>query len=293
MEVNEQLKQIDKELKMTEQEINKIRERKRILECYEDYQGEDRVITFRELAKELKKQKPSEGYYTQIPKLDKKTEGFRDGNLIIVSGTTGSGKTSLLQTFTKNFSNQELSTLFFTYEVPPREFLRKFENDIPEFACLPKQHHASKLEWLEQRIIEAIAKYQTKIIMIDHLHFLLDMKMMSGNTSLFIGGIMRELKRIAIEYDIIIFLVAHTKKTKFNQDDEMPELTSLRDSGMIACEADFVIFIDRKLTEDKKEWDNKAMLYLAKNRWSGDTGWIPLIYSNNKFNEEQKNDNTK
>jgi replicative DNA helicase len=282
---------IDQELAKVEGQIKVSEDRKRLLSSFENYQEEDRVVGFKELYQELKENPLPEGYKTGIPELDKKIEGFRGGNVVIVSGTTGSGKTSLLQTFTKEFSKKILSTLFFTYEVPPKEFLRKFESDMPELAYLPRQHKGSKMDWLEERIIEAIAKYKTKIVMIDHLHFLLDMKMMSGNTSLFIGGIMRELKRIAIEYELVIFLIAHTKKTKFSQD-EMPDLTSLRDSGMVACESDFVIFIDRKLTENKRNYDNKAMLYLAKNRWNGKTGWINLVYYDNKFTEETKNDYT-
>ena len=175
----------------------------------------------------------------------------------------------------------------FTYEVPPMEFLRKFESEMPEFAYLPKQHKDSKLSWLEQRILEGMAKYKTRVVMIDHLHYLLDMKMMSGNTSLLIGGIMRELKRIAIEYNLIIFLIAHTKKVKFSEE-EIPDLNALRDSGMVACEADYVLFIDRKLMEDKKSYDNRAMLFVAKNRWNGKTGWIQLIYFNDKFSQEEK-----
>ena len=219
---------ISQELEKVENQIKLNEDKKRLLACFEDYQGEDQVVCFKELHQELLDTPFPEGCKTGIPDLDKKTEGFREGNVVIVSGTTGSGKTAILQTFTREFSKREYPTLFFTYEVPPKEFLRKFEDDMPEFAYLPKQHKGSKLDWLEERIIEGIAKYKTKIVMIDHLHFLLDMKMMSGNTSLFIGGIMRELKRIAIEYQLIIFLVAHTKKTRFSEN-EMPDLTSLRD----------------------------------------------------------------
>lgn len=280
---NNLIKKIDEEIKITETEIKQSDDRKRLLSVFENYEGADRVISFRELNALLEFQPESRGFKTQIPKLDFMTEGFKEGNVIIVSGTTGSGKTTLLQSFVCH-CDKEMPVLFFTFEVPAKQFLSKF-SELPEFAFLPKQHHASKMEWLESRILEGIAKHQTKIVMIDHLHYLLDLKMLTGNTSLFIGQIMRELKRIAIENEIIIFLVAHTKKTKFSQD-EMPDLTALRDSGMVACEADFVLFIDRKMSEDRKSFDNKAMLYLAKNRWNGNCGWVSLIYANNSLTEE-------
>jgi len=285
-----QIKQIENELEIVHEEQKQRDERKRLLSLYEGYDDVDRVVSFKSLFEELKERNINDKCIkTNIPKLDKKTDGFRNGNVIVVSGTTGSGKTTLLQTFVKEFSSQDIPSLFFTYEVPPLEFLRKFEYDMPKLAYLPKQHKDSKMVWLEQRILEGMAKYKTKVVMIDHLHYLLDMKMLGGNTSLLIGGIMRELKRISIEYGIIIFLVAHTKKVKFS-GDEMPDLTALRDSGMVACEADYVLFIDRKMKEDKMNWDNRAMLFVAKNRWSGNTGWIQLIYVNNKFSEEIKID---
>lgn len=290
MDIKKEIKKIDEEIKLTEEEQQKIAERKQLLSLFENYSDVDRVVGFKELSKELSNQKIDDGIKTKIPELDKKTDGFREGNVIVVSGTTGSGKTTLLQTFIKEFSKQDIPALFFTFEVPPREFLRKFEDDMPNFAYIPKQHKSSKMDWLEQRILEGIAKYKTKVVMIDHLHYLLDMGMLSGNTSLIIGGIMRELKRIAITYNLIIFLVAHTKKVDFGEN-EMPELNSLRDSSLIAQESDYVLFIDRKKTKDATNWDNRAMLFVAKNRWNGLTGWVKLIYINNKFNEEQNNDN--
>ena len=273
-------------IKQTEDKIKSIKEMKELLSTYEDYQGEDKVASYSELAKEFEQLPKEEGIKTGIPSLDNKTTGFRFGNLNVISGTTGTGKTTLLQTFVKNLSQEKYPTLFFTYEVPPMEFLKKFEDGIPNFAYLPRQHKSSKLDWLEERILEGISKYDTKIIMIDHLHFLLDMKMMAGgNTSLLIGAVMRELKRMAIQYNIIIFLIAHTKQTKFLKG-QMPDLTSLRDSGMVAAESDFVLFIDRKQTEDKMNWDDKSVLFLAKNRWNGQTGWVHLVFKNNKFIEE-------
>ena len=249
---NELLGKINRELKQTLEEKKIIAERKRLLELFECYDETDRVVSFKELLKEFQGLPDLEGIKVGLPELDKKTNGFKEGNVIVVSGTTGSGKTALLQTFVKNVSQKNIPVLFFTYEVPAREFLKKFEDNMPEFAFIPRRHKSSKLDWLESRILEGIAKYETKIIMIDHLHFLLDMKMLAGgNTSLLIGGVMRELKRIAIEYNLIIFLVAHTKKTRFNEN-ELPDLTALRDSGMVAAESDFVIFIDRKLTQGRR-----------------------------------------
>lgn len=285
------ISEIDKELSSLEEIKKELLEKRRRIELFRNYDGQDRVISFKEIKKELEERKEDKfELKTNIPKLDRMTGGFRKGNLIVVSGKTGCGKTSLLQSFLMEFAKQDISTLFFTYEVQPEEFLTKFGDNVPDLAFMPRRHKASKMQWLEERILESIAKYNTKVIMIDHLHFLLDMQMIGrgGNTSLLIGAIMRELKRIAIEYGLIIFIVAHTKKVKF-EEDEMPDLDALRDSGMISCEGDFVFIITRELAEDRKSLSNRALLYVAKNRWSGNTGYVELIYSNNQFKELEKN----
>lgn len=289
--IEQRFQEIEKELDRVEAEKKELNEKKRRIELFENYNGEDRVVSFKEMKKELNEREvPKLAIKTNIPRIDSLTEGFRPGNLIVVSGTTGSGKTSLLQSFLIEFSKQDIPSLFFTYEVQPEDFLEKFGDSIPDLAYIPRQHKQSKMAWLEERILESIAKYDTKVVFIDHLHFLLDMQSIGkgGNTSLIIGGIMRELKRIAIEYNLIIFLIAHTRKVIF-EEDELPDLSSIRDSAMIACEADFVFLIERKKTEDKKNWDNKALVFCGKNRYNGKTGWVELIYTNNQFKELEEN----
>jgi len=288
--MDKELQEVENEIEATFEEQVVEEERQRLLDTFKEYNERDRVISFKELYNELKKTKQVLSVKTKIPQLDMLTDGFRAGDLIIMSGTTGMGKTSLLQTFVSNFDEYNPS-LFFTYEVMPRNFLEKFGESMPAFAYIPHQHKDTKIVWLEQRILEGIAKYGVKIVMIDHLHYLLDMQTaMRANTSLLIGAIIRQLKEIAIKYEIIIFLVAHTKKVKF-EEDEIPDLNSLRDSGMVAAEADYVLFIDRKKLEDKTGYSDKTTLFVAKNRWDGKTGLVKLVYAHNKFTErmdEQK-----
>ena len=282
--MDKELKEINSEIESTLDEQVAIEEKRRLLDGLKEYNEKDRVVSYQELYNEIKEKKTTPSVKTGIPRLDMITDGFRAGDLIIVSGTTGTGKTSLLQTFVQNFDEYNPS-LFFTYEVMPRNFLEKFGDSMPNFAYIPHQHKETKIVWLEQRILEGIAKYGIKIAMIDHLHYLLDMQAASRtNTSLFIGAIVRQLKEIAIRHEIIIFLVAHTKKVKF-ESDELPDLDSIRDSGMVAAESDYVLFIDRKKLDDKTNYSDKTVLFVAKNRWNGNTGSVKLSYAYNKFVE--------
>ena len=205
----------------------------------ETYSGEDQVISSYEMQLRIQNAKvPTFQINSGIPALDYYIEGFRGGELIAISGITKHGKTLLAQTLTMNFLKQKQQSLWFSYEVPVRDFLSKF----PEFPSLllPARLKAYALDWLEERIMESFLKYHTRIIFIDHLHFLFDMAK-AKNTSLEIGTVIRRLKKLAIDNEFVIFLLCHTKKGK---DDEL-SYDSIRDSSLVAQESDSVILMRR------------------------------------------------
>lgn len=276
-------------------EVLSLEEKLKPFKGLEMYSGEDKVINFKELVDKLELQRDDQGdiIKTGIPTLDKATEGLRGGQLIVLSAPTGSGKTSLLQSMTKTFSDDNISCLWFSYEVNPLEFAEKFKTmdcDIPTF-YIPSQNKDSNLEWFKIRCLEGIAKFKTKIVFIDHLHFLMDMKFLAKtNTSIAIGMLMRELKRFALEYDLIIFLVAHLTKIKLEQ---VPTIDDLRDSSFIGQESDFVWIMWRHQEKDKSTPTgfvdtNEARLIIAKNRWNGRRDYMSLIYNQGRFAELAK-----
>jgi replicative DNA helicase len=214
-----------------------------------DYAGEDRVISSLEMSVILAEQKrPAFHINSNIPALDELVDGFNGGELITISGYTKNGKTLLAQTLTVNFIRQKSNPLWFSYEVPTRDFLAKF----PEFPTIfmPAKLKAYALDWVEERIMESFEKYHTRIIFIDHLHFLFDMAR-AKNTSLEIGTVIRRLKGLCIENEFVIFLLCHTKKGK----DDSLSYDSIRDSSLVAQESDSVILIRRTpaVNEDSAE----------------------------------------
>jgi archaellum biogenesis ATPase FlaH len=225
-----------------------------------DYMGEDRVISSHEMKLSLDRRTDAViSVKSMIPSLDKAIEDFRDGELIAISGPTKHGKTLLAQTLTANFAKQGKPALWFTYEVPARQFLNQF----PEMPMLymPNKLKAHALDWLEERIIESFEKYRTRIIFIDHLHYLVDMARMKS-PSIEIGTVVRRLKGIAVNREMIIFLLCHT--TKGNQDGTL-SYASIRDSSFVSQESDSVFMIKR--TPD--EGENTAGLRVEFHRRTG------------------------
>ena len=241
-------------------------ENDRTFETREDklynYMGDDRIVLSRELRErfsisreEMKNYRYEFGFRT----LDSCMDGVQAGELTVISGLTGNGKTLLAQTLTRNFSDSGIPCLWFTYEVMAPQFLEQFGIPLPVFA-MPNVLKSNSIFWIEERIYESCLKFETKVVFIDHLHYLIDLGL-RHNVSLEIGKLMRSLKKIAIRYVQTIFLVCHMTKI---QEEKEPDNDNLRDSALIACEADNVFFVWRKKTRPQE-----AILKVTKNRRNG------------------------
>jgi len=205
--------------------------------------------------------------------------GFASGDVVIIAAPTGNGKTTLAMTLsTQLMSNEGLPSLWFTYEVSAFNLWNSFaESGVKpdELICVPFTHTNGKLEWIEQKIKEAKAEFFVKVVVIDHLGFLMptlnERSLMTQNYSAYLTQIVRELKTIAIRESIIIILPVHMVKSA----GEDLTLRDIGHSGGIAQEADVVILMAREenprssLTQNY--YSDYTKVTLAKNRVGGDT----------------------
>lgn len=275
-------------------EIELLQEKQKFLK----YEGLDRIISSHEKSEELKQlleaDKLNPKILSKIPALDELLEGFRIGTVNIVSGPTGEGKTTWTQTLTRSFSSQGINSVWFSFEVMPAEFFSKFGQNVPLF-FLPKEipENSNNVIWLRNRILESQAKFNTKIVFIDHLHYLQDMQGLSGkdNASLYIGDLIRKLKRLSINLEIAIFLVVHVKTDAGNQAEIKKYFTKddIRDSSFVKQEADTVMMIwrKRKKADNEVGWEysNSAILNLDKHRRTGKVGFVKLTHQDHQFHE--------
>lgn len=224
------------------------------------YEGDDRIVSSTELKEELKDKYKNIVYYkSKFPTMNELIGGFLDGDLTVISGITGNGKTLFCQSLIDYFHTNKIGSLVFTYEVPTLQFLYQFGEPMPHF-FMPKILKKATLKWIEERIKEAIIKYKIKAVFIDHLHYLADI-MISKSPSLEIGQVMRTLKGWSRDLEIMIFIVAHMGKIQSNKE---PDSGDTRDSSFVEQEADNVFYIWRSLKKD-----NEAILKITKNRSRG------------------------
>ena len=179
--------------------------------------------------------------------------GFKEGDLIVVTGQTGHGKTSWAQTLTYNLAKGNVGTLFLSYEVLVEYVWEKFKNmgmSDSEIVYSPLKITSGGLDWLEKKVLEAINKYGIKCLVIDHLGFLLPSRVkydnsVGSNYSAYLGSICRDLKMLAIKNNLIVILLAHTRKMSGQKRNDSPTIEDIRDSSGPAQEADFVFILQR------------------------------------------------
>lgn len=220
--------------------------------------------------------------------------GLRGGDLVVVTGISGQGKTTLAQTLTYNLCANGLSTLWFSYEVSLEHLHEKFQAMGMEkhyHAFAPRRNQSGSVDWIKGRILEGWKKYLTKIVFIDHIDFLTPSSTRtSDNETIALKKIATELKQLAVHLDVVIVLLAHVKKLPSGKEAEMQDISS---SAGIYQLADYV-FIIQRLEESQKSgilpnsnegfiFTNESKIKLVKNRLTGQTVYIIAEHTNQKF----------
>lgn len=199
--------------------------------------------------------------------------GFSLGELVVVAGQSGHGKTTLIQDWTTTLASggktnrDKLPVLWFSYEVLARPLWEKFEKmgatpDTPLY--MPRFNETGELTWVVDVIEQAIVKWGIKVVAIDHLGFLRAPRGNYANAADSVTHTVRALKKLAVKRGLIICLPVHIRKT----NSDKPDLNDIRDSLGIAQESDTVFFIGRQKDHSGMPTP-QARVSLIKNRKSG------------------------
>jgi len=284
MNINEYLKNLEDEIKQTKEDIDKEASLNRLKEIAKVYNGEDKIISSTELVEKIKNRKDEFKVMSEIPTLDSLLKGFRLQQLIVISAPTKNGKTSFCIDLTTKMP--EHHPLWIPFEEGAEELIQKFidREESPPLFYFPATNAEYSLPWVEKKIIEAISKYDSRVIFIDHLDFIVPMG--GDRHDLRVGQAMRALKGLAKKWNIIIFVISHLTKTR---PTEQPDINDLRNSSYVAQEADTVIMLWRQSKRQDGEiitTDNTTISVQANRRF-GKTGNIKTVFKDGKFIEEE------
>lgn len=281
-EINKIIENLESEIRETVKVEDQAKRMSVLKEIARVYRGEDKVVSFKDITEKLRNQKEETKYLSGFQGLDDLLKGFRPQQLIVVSALTGSGKTSFLMDMTCKL--KELNPLWFPFEESAEELIQKFldRNEEPPIAFTPENMKGNTMEWIESKIVESIVKYDTKIVFIDQLDFIVPMN--GDNHALNVGQTMRDLKGLAKRWNVVIFIICHLTKAKM---DTQPTLEDLKGSSSIGQEADSVILLWRETKRSGGELviTDNVNVSVQKNRRHGKNGNIKMVYENGHFIE--------
>jgi replicative DNA helicase len=248
------------------------------------------------------------GIPTGFIDLDRITHGLNRGNLIIIAGRPGMGKSSFAVNVAQHVAIREgKAVALFSLEMSDRELVLRIlcsEADL-SFPRL-RAGHLSQQQWTqilatEKRLraaplfiddganpslLEVTSKARRlraevglDLLIIDYLQL-----MQAGgryeNRNLEIAAISRGLKQLAKELEIpVIALSQLSRQPERRGGDHRPQLADLRESGSIEQDADLVMFVYRDEVYNKDDPANKGLaeLIIGKHR-NGETGTVDLVF---------------
>jgi replicative DNA helicase len=248
------------------------------------------------------------GVPTGFPRLDRTLSGLQGGQLIVIAGRPGMGKTSFALNIVEHLAMvKHVPCIIFSLEMAADQLAGRLlsaqakvdsqnlrsgnvsEQDIHKIANAIKALKAAPVYIDDSALItatEMLAKaHRLKrsedlgLIVIDYL------QLMSGsgraeNRQQEISQLTRMLKVMSKELDLPIVLLSQLSRAmeKRDKSSRRPMLSDLRESGAIEQDADVVLFLHREdyySDESAPENIGKAEIIIAKQR-NGPTGSIPV-----------------
>ncbi len=247
------------------------------------------IITAQEMQDRLAQNENSSiRVYSGISCIDEIFKFFRLGEVYVVSGPTGHGKTSFCRHLISSFTDLSYKCLYLGQEGVSTSFFENFHSEVPKF-FMSEDFIEADVDWCEQTILKAVRDKDCRIIFIDHLHYMISFRqLMNGNASFLLGEFMRKLVKIVAKYSVLTFLVAHTVKDVIVK---VPNLSDVRDASFITQEVNGVLIVYRcstvnKVTGEITYINNKSKIAVVKNRRVGTLKTFPMKYYNGNFTED-------
>ena len=262
--------------------------------------------TFEELDKIAAKPGSVTGVASGLMDLDNITSGFHPGELIIVAGRPGMGKTALALSMARNAAVMDnVGIGMFSLEMANHQLAMRLlcaegrvDSHLVRTGKLPKSQwknlslavgqlaeapiyldDSAGMSVLEVRAKARRLKAEKDIglIIVDYLQLMTGPKGVESRQQE-ISQISRSLKNLAKEIEVPVIALSQLSRAVENRTDRRPQLSDLRESGAIEQDADVVMFLYRPWIYSQEDEDKgKAQVMVAKQR-NGPTGNVNVTF---------------
>ncbi len=253
------------------------------------------------------------GTPTRFASLDRVLIGMGAGDLIVVGGRPGMGKTSFCMNVAANVAKTtDKNIAVFSLEMSSEQLVsRMLSSEALIDSANMRTGKLSDDDW--RKLAEASSVLSNTniyidpnpnttptamksklrrldnlgLVVIDYLQ-LMNPDVPTDNRVLDVASITRSIKLMAKEFGIPIILCSQLARATENRKERQPMLSDLRDSGAIEQDADMVLFLYRSDYYERKDGENPdpvtedsdyivAECNVAKNR-HGSTGVVKLAW---------------
>lgn len=244
------------------------------------------------------------GLATGVRDFDRMTHGLKGGQMIVLAGRPGGGKTSLAMNIADNVAvDQKQPVGIFSLEMTAKELVmrlvsarsridsgdiedgRLFEENKPAMFMAMRQiqtapfHICDKggltVAQLGARARRMAIHHKIKLLVVDYLQLMQSRLKENGNAR--VTEISNGLKTLAKDLDIPILVLSQLNRDS-EKENRKPRLSDLRESGSIEQDADMVLMLspDGQPTDGKQKVD----VLIPKHR-SGPVGKFELMFQKN------------
>lgn len=257
----------------------------------------------------------SSGVPSGLTELDEATNGWQNGDLIIVAGRPAMGKSAFVTSILKNAAEAGFPVALCSLEMSKfkvycrlvaedvglfigdlvnrritREQLEHFKKTVQELRSQLKiiidDDVDLSISELRVRARNWKRKYNIQLLVVDYLQLMSgdSGKSNSSSREQEISSISRGLKKIAKELDIPVIALSQLSRAVETRDNKRPMMSDLRESGSIEQDADKIFFLFRpeyyyKISGEEcpEEYKDKCQLINGKDR-DGDNQSIILEF---------------
>jgi replicative DNA helicase len=251
------------------------------------------------------------GIATHYTQLDEYTSGLQRGELIIIAGRPGMGKTSFALNIAENIAlKNKLPVAVFSLEMTGEQLVQRLlsscarvdqtsikrgdltYDDMDKLYLAMHDLKGAPIYIAETPGINVIdlrariRRLRDQIgdmgcIVIDYVQIMSGLgNGRNSNRAQEIADISRSLKALALELNVPVILLSQLNREVESRQDKRPNIADLRESGALEQDADIILLLyrDNYYDPDSKE-GNLAEVNIAKNR-SGSTGVVKLAFIN-------------
>ncbi len=235
------------------------------------------------------------GVPTGFRDLDELTNGLHDGQLIVVAGRPGTGKSTIGMDFLRSASiGHSQASVLFSLEMGKSEITMRllsaeariplqrirtgtlndddwnklarrmgevaqapmFIDDSPNMTMMEIRAKARRLK----------QRHDLRLVVVDYLQLMTSPKRVE-NRQQEVAEMSRSLKLLAKELNVPVVAVSQLNRGAEQRSDKRPQLSDLRESGAIEQDADIVILLHREdMYEKESPRAGEADLIVAKHR---------------------------